>query len=128
MDNIIKNKRGLELVAIRSWSHEISSEKFIHSLYIIWPSLMMQCNVFELFQKLHLQIYACQFMASWIIPLPFVLLNLEIVEEKGKITKNWISQEQKELFGSNKKHFSQFLKDYHLVKNKNLMKNSGHKL
>ena len=42
--------------------------------------------------------------------------------------KIWISGEQKELFRWNEKHFSKFLKDYHLVRNKILMKNSGHKL
>ena len=40
--------------------------------------------VVELFQKLHLQIYASQFMTSQIIPLPFVLLYLESAESKGK--------------------------------------------
>ena len=46
---------------------------------------MMSCKVvFELFQKLHLQIYASQFMISEITPLSFVLLNLESVERKGK--------------------------------------------
>ena len=46
---------------------------------------MIQCKaVFELFEKLRLQIYARQLMASYIIPLPFVLLNLEDVEKKGK--------------------------------------------
>ena len=44
--------------------------------------------VFELFQKLHLLIYASQFMKSWIIPLSFVLLNLERMERKGKNYKN----------------------------------------
>ena len=53
--------------------------------------------VFELFQKLHLQICASQCM-TLIIPLPFVLLNLESVERKRKNTKILISQEQKELF------------------------------
>ena len=43
-------------------------------------------------------------------------------------TKIWISQERKELFRWNKKHFSWVLKGYNLVKNKNLKKNSGHKL
>ena len=42
--------------------------------------------VSELFQKLHLQIYACQFITSKIIPLPFVLLSLESVERE-KIQK-----------------------------------------
>ena len=36
--------------------------------------------------------------------------------------------ENEELFRWNKKHLSQFLKDLHLVINKNLLKNSGHKL
>ena len=45
-------------------------------------------EAFELFQKLHLQIYANQFMTSGIIPLPCVLLNLEIVERKEKKNKN----------------------------------------
>ena len=44
--------------------------------------------VFELFQKLHLQIYANQFMTSQIIPVPFVLLSLKSVERKGKKYKN----------------------------------------
>ena len=50
---------------------------------------MMQCKaVFELFQKLHLQIYAIQLMTSQITPLPFVILNLQTVERKGKKYKN----------------------------------------
>ena len=40
--------------------------------------------ILELFQNLHLQIYTSQFMTSQIIPLPFVLLNLERVERKTK--------------------------------------------
>ena len=47
---------------------------------------------------------------------------------ENKNTKTWISQEWKELFRWNKKSFSCFLKGYHLVGNKNLIKNSGHKL
>ena len=50
---------------------------------------MMQYKaVFELFQKLHLQIYASQFMTSQIISLPFVRLNEESVERKGKKYEN----------------------------------------
>ena len=44
--------------------------------------------VFDLLQKLHLQIYARQVMTSQIIPLPFALLNLQSVEKKGKNYKN----------------------------------------
>ena len=36
-----------------------------------------------------MQIYASQFMTSQIIPLLFVLLNLESVEKKGKNYKNF---------------------------------------
>ena len=39
--------------------------------------------IFELFQKLNLQIHARQFMTSYFIPLPFALLNLESVEKQG---------------------------------------------
>ena len=47
-------------------------------------------------------------------------------KEGKKLKKNLISRERKELFRWNKKHFSEFLKGYH--KNKNLIKNGGHKL
>ena len=75
--------------------------------------------VFELLQKLHLQIYASQFMTSYIIPLPFVLLNLESV---GKITKIWISQERKELFRWDKNIFHSFWRAIIWWKNKKLIK------
>ena len=75
-----KGKRDLRL-ATRLWN----KFKEISLFWIIWPSLMMQYKaVFELFQKWHLQIYASQFMTSYIMPWPFVLLNLEIVERKEK--------------------------------------------
>ena len=55
---------------------------------------------------------------SWhlIIPLSCVLLSLEYLESKEKVAKIWISQEQKEIFRLNEKHFSKFLKGNHLVK------------
>ena len=54
--------------------------------------------LFELFQKLHLQIYTNQFVTSQIIPLPFALLNLESLERKGKITKKSFLDETKTFF------------------------------
>ena len=60
-----QKQKGLELVTSRSSDQERSSEKFLYSLYIIWPHLMMKCKaVFELFQKLHLHIYARHLMTS----------------------------------------------------------------
>ena len=65
MDRVIKNKRGLELVTTHSSDYKTSSKTFLYLLYIIWPSLMMECiAVLGLFHKLHLQISACQFMTS----------------------------------------------------------------
>ena len=43
-------------------------------------------------------------------------------------TKTWISRERQKLFRWNKKYFSQLLKGYPLVRNKNFIKNSGHNL
>ena len=102
MDKVIKNKRGLELVTSRSSGYKTSSEKFLYQLCVIWASLNA---VSELFQKLHQQIYASQFMTPYIIPLQFDLLNLESLERE-KIINVWISWEWKELFRWNKKHFS----------------------
>ena len=51
---------------------------------------------FQLFQKLHLLIYASQFMTSQIIPLLFFLMNLESVEKKEKNTKfEYLENEQR---------------------------------
>ena len=62
MDKVIKNKRGLELVTSPSQVMKLVQK---NSFVIIWPLLMMQCEaVFELFWKLHLQIYASQIMTS----------------------------------------------------------------
>ena len=60
--------------------------------------MMSYKTVVELFQKLHLQIYASQFITSQIIPLLFVLLYLESVERKGKNYKNLNISRTKELF------------------------------
>ena len=79
-------------------------------------------SVFWLFQKLNLLISANQFMTSEIIPLSFVLLNLKRVEGKGKhYKKSNISKRKYNLFRSNKKHFSYFMKGYHLVKKKKIV-------
>ena len=82
MDNIRKNKGGLT----NSFVSYASPEQ-------VW-----WCNnlaVFELFQKLLLLIYAHQFMKSQIISLTFVILDLESVEKKGKITKKYIEKSTK---------------------------------
>ena len=65
----------------------------------------MQCKaVFELFQKLNLQIYASHFMTSQIIPLPFALLNLESGKE-GKKSQKFEYLENKKSFLDEVKNF-----------------------
>ena len=74
---------------------------------------MMQYKVvFELFQKLHLQIYASQFMISWIIPFPFVLFSLE---RNGRKLQKFEYLENENGFLDEMKNIFQFLKGYHLV-------------
>ena len=53
---------------------------------------------FKWFQKTHLQLYVSQFITSKIIPLPFVLLNLENAGEKGKKYKNMNISRRKRAF------------------------------
>ena len=78
--------------------------------------------------------YICKFtqVNSWHHKLFHFHLSFwtwEVWKGREKITKIWISWERKELFRWNKKHFSKFVKGYHLVKkNKNSIKNSRHKL
>ena len=52
-------------------------------------------EAFKLFQKLHLQIYARQFMASYIIRLPLVVLSLKSVDSKEKKYKKLNSSRKK---------------------------------
>ena len=68
-------------------------------------------------------------MTSWIIPLPFVLLNLETLERNGKNL-------QKFEYLENEKSFLDEIKTFFIVfkglsfgeKIKKIIKNSGHKL
>ena len=54
--------------------------------------------VFELFQELKLQIYVSEFMTSWIISLPFVLLNLKSLEREKKYKKIEYLKNEKSFF------------------------------
>ena len=72
-------------------------------------------------------IYTVDDVTKFGIYLPSTSKAMANREKEGGNTKIWISWERKELFIWNKKHFSYFLKGYHLVRNKNLIKNSGHK-
>ena len=86
-------------------------------------------NINRLFQKLHLQIYASQFMASWIIPLLFGLLSLESVERKKKNSKKLnILTTKRAVLDEIKNIFNSFGKAIIWWKYKCLIKNNGHKL
>ena len=73
----------------------------------------------------YLKNYICKFeqVNSWHHKLFHFHLSFwiwKVWRGSEKITKNWISRERKELFRWNKKHFSQCLKGYHLVKKQKL--------
>ena len=77
--------------------------------------------------------YICKFMQvnSWHHKLFHFHLSFwiwKVWKGREKITKNWISRERKELFRWNKKHSLCFLRAKSWWKNKNLLKNRGHKL
>ena len=74
-----------------------------------------------------MQIYASPFMTSSIILFSFVFLNLESMEREINY-KNWISWEQKELLMKQRIFFTVFEGLLFGEKNKNLIKNSRHKL
>ena len=57
---------------------------------------------------MYLQIYASQFITSLIIPLPFVLLNLESVERNGKIQKFEYLENEKSFLDEIKKNYIGF--------------------
>ena len=93
----------------RSLGYKTTSKIFLYLLYIIWPSLMMQCKiVFELFQNLHLQIYASQFMNHKLFHFHLSLWIWKVWKGRKKITKSWISRERNKFFNWNKKHFYSF--------------------
>ena len=107
MDRIIKNKRGLELATSRSSGYEASSKILLYSLYIIWPSLMINVKQFLSYSKNY--IYKFMQVSWWHhnffhFHLPFSIWKMWTGREK--ITKNWICREQKEFLRWNKKHFS----------------------
>ena len=125
MDKVIKNKRGLTLVTSHSSGYKSSSQKIVYYILSDQVWLYNIKRFFGLFQKLHKQIYACQFMTSWIIPLPFVLLNLESLEREVKLQQFNYLENEKSILKWNKKHFHNFGRAIVWWKNKNLIKNSG---
>ena len=62
MDNIMKNKKGLDLVTNPSSGYKASSKKFL--LLVFGYLTKSDDAVFQLFQKLYLLIHASRFMAS----------------------------------------------------------------
>ena len=81
------------------------------------------------FSPFHLQIYGSQCMTSLIIPLSFVLLNLESVERRRKKYKNLNISRTKRAFSMKWKTFFTAFEGLSFGwKNKNVIKNSRHKL
>ena len=66
-------------------------------------------------------------MTSWIIPLPFVLLNLESGKEGKKLQKLEYRENEENFLNKTKNIFLSVWKAIIWWKNKNLIKKSGHK-
>ena len=104
MDKVIKIKKGLELVTSCSLGYKTSTEKFLYLLCIMWQSLMMYYEaVFELLQKLHLEIYGSQFMTHKLFHFHLSFWIWKLWKRREKMTKHGISRERKELFRWKKK-------------------------
>ena len=129
MDKNIKNKRGLELATSCSSSHKTSSEKFLYLLYIyILSDQVWWCNVKQFLSYSKNYIWKFMQANSWhhkLFHFHLLFWIWKVWKWRGKITQIWISQEWKELFRWNKKHCWRAIIWW---KNKNLTKNSRHKL
>ena len=116
MDEIIKNKRGLELVIVRLQVMKQVHKNFFIS-YIL-PDQVWRFNIKQFLSYSKNCTWKLMQTNSWQHKLFHFHLSFwiwKVWKGRGKITKTWISRKRKEFFRSNKKHFSQFLKVYHLV-------------
>ena len=117
-----------------TFSAWFSSKNVPYLILYQWTNI--QCHTFFSFlryqTKCLIKLLLSQLMMSQ--TLRFIsdqLLKQWLTERKRGEDENrkiLISREGKELFRWTKKHFSEFLKGYHLLRNKNLIKNSGLKL
>ena len=107
MCKVIKNKRNLQLVTSRSSGYKTCSENSFIS-YILSDQVWW-CNIKQLLT--YFKNYICKFMqtSSWHHKLFHFYLSFciwKVSKRRKKVTKIWISHEQKELFRWNKKHWS----------------------
>ena len=116
MDEIIKNKRGLELVIVRLQVMKQVHKNFFIS-YIL-PDQVWRFNIKQFLSYSKNCTWKLMQTNSWQHKLFHFHLSFwiwKVWKGRGEITKTWISRKRKEFFRSNKKYFSQFLKVYHLV-------------
>ena len=130
MDKVIKIKKGLELVTSCSLGYKTSTEKFLYLLCIMWQSLMMYYEaVFELLQKLHLEIYGSQFMTHKLFHFHLSFWIWNIWRKKTeKFLKIEYVENEKSFLDEIKNIFCSFWRAIIWQKNKILIKNSRHKL
>ena len=100
-------------------SDPLQATKWVHKNFFISYILSEQlwwCNTKQFLS--YSKYCTCKFMQanSWhhkLFHFHWSFWIWKVWKGRGKITKIWISREWKKLFWLNKKHFSQFLKDYH---------------
>ena len=113
MNKVIKNKRGQKVVTSRFSGYETRSQKF---LYYVFSDQVWWCNMKRFFS--YSKNYTCKPIHDIINYSTFIcpFASGKWRNEQEKLRKIWISRERENLFRWNKKHFSQFLKGYDLVK------------
>ena len=128
MDKFIKDKRGLELVTSPSSGHETSSENSFNR-YIL-SDQFWRCNVKLLLSYPKNNICKYMQVISWHHKLFHFYLPFSIwkVWEGKKSQKLEYLENEKSFLDEIKNIFHSFLRAMIWWKNKNLIKNSGHKL
>ena len=127
-----KLKRGLEIASSAHFLHHFPMKMFLIQYCINGQSFNVTPFSFLRYQtKCVIKFLFRQLMTSQTLRFIFdQLLKQWLTGRKRREdgnTKIWISRERTELLDEIKS-ICQFLKGYRLVRNKNLIKNSGHKL
>ena len=129
MDKVIKTKMGLELVTRCSSGYKTSSEKFLYLLYyltkfddLIWSNFWVIAKVAS--ANLCKSIYGIIYYSTSICPVE----SGNCGKEGKKLQKTEYLKNKKSFLDEIKNIFHSFWRAIIWWKNKNLIKNSGHKL
>ena len=130
---LTKLKRGIGLTLGVHFLHDFFHQNILYLILYQWTKF--QCHTLFLSQDIKQNVLLSPYLNKWWHYFDFdfnestskVMANREKKRGKTKIQKFEYCETKKSFLDRIKKHFSSFLKGYHLVKNKNLIKNSQQK-